>query len=181
MGGDRTMGALSDRPTAAALGNPGVLTVNGAAPYDIPGLVDHIVERYHRTHERELPCTTRLARQVEQLYASDPNCPVGLADHLTALAAHLEAHHWREETILFPLLRIGTPHCLEFVIRRMTADHVDIELELMTLQRLTKGYRPSFEAPFCWQALHVMCRKLESDLREHTRLEHEVLYALLVS
>ena len=38
------MGALSDRPTAAALGNPGVLTVNGAAPYDIPGLVDHIVQ-----------------------------------------------------------------------------------------------------------------------------------------
>jgi iron-sulfur cluster repair protein YtfE (RIC family) len=49
----------------------------------------------------------------------------------------------------------------------------------MTLQRFTKRFRPSFEAPFCWQALSFLCRKLETDLSAHARLEQETLYALL--
>ena len=141
--------------------------------------MNHIVERYHRTHMRELPYAISLARRVEALYGSDPNCPTGLADHLTAMAADLDAHQWREETILFPLLRIGRSHGLNFVARRMMEDHVDTELQIIRLRRLTKDYRPSFEAPFCWQALSFLCRKLETDLREHSRLENEILYALL--
>lgn len=152
---------------------------NDRAAHDIPALVDHIVERYHRTHMRELPYAISLARRVEALYGTDPNCPIGLADHLTLMAADLDAHQWREETILFPLLRIGRPHCLNFVTRRMMEDHIDTDLQIIRLRRLTKGYRPSFEAPFCWQALSFLCRKLETDLREHARLENEILYALL--
>lgn len=152
-----------------------------AAPQDMVSLVDYIVERYHRTHLRELPAAIRLARRVEQLYAAEPDCPVGLADHLGALAAHLEAHQWREETMLFPMLRIGTPRCRDFVARRMMDDHVEIDLQLMTLQRFTSRFRPSFEAPFCWQALSSICRKLEGDLHEHASLEHQVLYRLLLT
>lgn len=166
------------RPPLAMAGN--ALPANDAAPFDaVPTLIDHIVERYHRTHLRELPATIALARQVEQAHAADRNCPVGLADHLEALERDLAAHQWREETILFPLARIGTPRCLDFLTRRMMADHADVDLQVIRLNQLTKGYRPSFDAPFCWQALSFMCRKLESDLREHTRLENEVLYALL--
>ncbi|WP_293353784.1 hemerythrin domain-containing protein [Phenylobacterium sp.] len=160
--------------------NPGEpVTANDRTRFDIPALVDHIVERYHRTHLRELPYAIGLARSVEELYADDPNCPIGLADHLTAMAEDLDAHQWREETMLFPMLRIGTPHCLNFVTRRMMEDHIDTELQIIRLRRLTKGYRPSFEAPFCWQALSALCRKLERDLREHARLEDEILYAML--
>ena len=179
MEGNRTIRALTNnRPSPAVI--RGAFAANAAAPSDVPALIDHIVERYHQTHLRELPYTINLARRVEQLYPSDPNCPVGLADHLTALERDLAAHQWREETILFPLARIGTPRCLDFVTRRMMTDHADVELEVIRPQQLTKGYRPSFQAPFCWQALSFMCRKLEADLREHTRLENEVLYALLV-
>lgn len=175
------MGALAKTIAPDPVRRRGGAAANDAAPYDIAALVDHIVERYHRTHLRELLDAIRLAQQVEQLCSADPNCPVGLADHLRAMAAALEAHQWREEHTLFPLLRIGTPRCLDFVSRRMMADHAEVELELIELHRLTKGFRPSFDAPVCWQALHVMCRKLEADLREHTRLEHEVLYTLLVN
>ncbi len=148
---------------------------NDSAPTDIPALIDFIVERYRRTHLRELPDAIRLARQVEQLHAADPDCPLGLADHLGALAVELEAHQWREETTLSPMLRIGTTNCLAFVARRMMDDHVQLEMQVMALQGFTRRFRPSFEAPFCWQALSVLCRKLESDLREHAQLEHEIL------
>ena len=179
MEGNRTMLVLARTPSSDAIGRPSDNAANDVAPHDIPSLVDYIVERYHRTHLRELPDAIRLARRVEQLYAADPNCPVGLADHLSALAVDLEAHQWREETTLFPMLRIGTPNCLNFVARRMMDDHIRMDLQLTALQRFTKRFRPSLEAPFCWQALSFMCRKLETDLHEHTRLEHEVLYTLL--
>lgn len=161
--------------------NPGAAAANDRGVHDIPALVDHIIERYHRTHMRELRHAISLARRVERLYAADPNCPIGLADHLTAMAADLNAHQWREETMLFPMLRIGTPHCLNFVTRRMMEDHIDTDLQIIRLRQLTRGFRPSFEAPFCWQALSALCRKLERDLREHARLENEIMYALLPS
>ena len=164
--------------TAQRLRSP---EIQGPTRDDIPALVDHIVQRYHHAHLRELPYAIGLARHVEQVYAADPDCPLGLADQLTLLSAALEAHQWREETMLFPLLRIGTPNCLRFATRRMAEDHVGVEIHLMKLQQFTKRYRPSFEAPFCWQALSVMCRKLEADMLEHARLEHEVLYALLLN
>jgi regulator of cell morphogenesis and NO signaling len=154
---------------------------NDEAPHDMASLVDHIVERFHRTHLRELPLAIRLSREVESRYAHEPTCPIGLADHLIALARDLEAHQWREEMTLFPLIRIGTPNCLNFVTRRMMDDHVDMDGRLMALKRFTDNYRPSFEAPFCWQALSFTCRKLEADLREHARLEHEVLYRLMTA
>jgi len=152
---------------------------NDNAPHDIPSLLDFIVERYHRPHLRDLPCAIDLARRVEQSYAGRPGCPTGLADQLIAVARDLEAHQRREELIVFPLLRIGTPRCLDLAMRRMMDDHVGMDIRLMALQRLTSTYRPSFEAPFCWQALSFMCRKLEAEMREHARLEHEVLYSLL--
>ena len=131
---------------------------NDTVPRDLAALVDHIVERYHRTHLRELPVTIDLAREVERRYAGDPACPIGLADHLSAMAKDLEAHQWREEATLFPMIRIGTPMCLNFVMRRMADDHVDMDVRLMALERFTASYRPSFEAPLCWQALYFMCR-----------------------
>jgi regulator of cell morphogenesis and NO signaling len=157
---------------------PGAASEDGA-PDELPSLVDHIVERYHRTHLRDLPIAISLARDVERRDAAHPDCPVGLSAHLADLARILEAHQLREESSLFPLIRIGTPMCLDFVMRRMLDDHVEMEMQLMALQRFTARFRPGFRTPFRWQALSFMCRKLEQDLREHARLEHEVLYALL--
>ena len=173
------MQTQSKTPWPEATRTPQAVAANDAVPRDLPALVDHIVERYHRTHLRELPIAISLARQVEERYAGDPTCPIGLADHLTAMAKDLEAHQWREEATLFPLIRIGTPMCRDFAMRRMMDDHVEMDVRLMALKRLTDGYRPGFETPFDWQALSFMCRKFASDLTEHARLEHEVLYALL--
>lgn len=156
------------------------LPANDASSFDIPALVAHIVKRYHRTHLHDLANAIALADQVEAECAADPGCPLGLGDHLRLLAADLDAHQQREEWCLFPLLRIGAPHCLDFVTRRMMADHMEVESEIAVLQRFNARNRPSFESPLCWQALSFLCRKLEADLCEHARLEHEVLYAALL-
>ena len=179
--GSHSIPALAKPPAFEAIQWARETPAPEAAPHDIPSLVDFIVERYHRTHLRDLTHAVRLAREIEQLYAADPACPMGLADHLSTLAVDLEAHQWREETTLFPMLRIGTPNCLAFVARRLVDDHLQLDLQVMALGGFTRRFRPSFEAPLCWQALSVLCRKLEADLREHARLEHEILFAMLAT
>jgi regulator of cell morphogenesis and NO signaling len=175
------MGALA----TALLPDPFVGSAGGgiiaadAGAYDIPALVDHIVERYHRVHLHDLACAIELAEQVEEVSADIPDCPRGLVDRLRQLSADLEAHQRREEFSLFPLLRLGTPRCLDFVTRRMADDHAEVDLHVMALHAFNTRHQPSLEAPLCWQALAFLCRKLEEDLREHARLEHEVLYAAL--
>lgn len=178
-GRKRGMQAQSVAPSLDATRRAQEIATPDNRPNDVASLLDHIIERYHGTHLRELPVVIRLAQEVEDLYAGDPKCPIGLADFLAVLAGELEAHQWREEATLFPLIRIGTPICLNLVTQRMMDDHVDLDVRLMGLGRFNHSFRPSFEAPFRWQALSFMCRKLERDLREHARLEHQVLYALL--
>ena len=176
----QTLGAGRQGHRDVPLAPAPLAPANDAMPFDIPGLLAHIVERYHRTHLRDLASAIALADQVEQDYAGEPACPHGLGLRLRRLAMDLEAHQRREEFSLFPLLRIGTPHCLDFVTRRMMDDHLEMELQLASLQTFNVGHRPSFDVPVCWQALSCLCRKLEADLREHARLEHEVLYAALL-
>lgn len=161
---------------------PGLVpaAANEAVPTDVPGLLEHIVERYHRTHLRDLASAIALADEVDATDADDPARPRRLGDELRRLADDLEAHQWREEAYVFPMLRIGTPRCVDFVIRRMMDDHVGMDLRLDALHRLNRNHRPSFEASFQRQALSCLCRKLEAELREHAHLEHEVLYATLL-
>jgi len=171
----QTMTSLRDAAAPLA-----ALLAKDEAPQDLGGLLDHIVTRYHHTHLRELPVAIDLAEQVEHRYPTRPDCPTGLADHLKVLAKDLEAHQWREEATLFPMIRIGAGHCLNFATRRMMDDHVAMDVQVMALQRFNAVLQPSPADPLCWQALAFMCRKLEADLREHARLEHVVLYALLL-
>jgi regulator of cell morphogenesis and NO signaling len=51
-------------------------------PSDSAALCDHIVERYHDVHRRELPELIGLARRVEAAHADHPLVPKGLADAL---------------------------------------------------------------------------------------------------
>jgi regulator of cell morphogenesis and NO signaling len=168
-------------PSSAGGSEAAVVAANDEASHDLTALTDHIVERFHRVHLRDLPIAIDLAREVEQRFSGHVDCPVGLADHLGVLARNLEAHQWREEATLFPIIRIGTPFCLAFVARRMMEDHVAVDVHLMALKRFTAALRPSLDAPLCWHALTFMCRKLEADLRAHAQLEHEMLYDLLLA
>lgn len=61
-------------------------------PREPAALIDHILERYHETHRRELPELVRLAQKVERVHASHPDAPIGLAAALEHMAIELETH-----------------------------------------------------------------------------------------
>jgi regulator of cell morphogenesis and NO signaling len=144
---------------------------------DVQGLIDLIVVRYHDTHRREFPEAIRLARKVEAVHAGDANCPIGLGDLLASMADELESHQQREEQVLFPMILAGGSPMIRFPIGRMMAEHADVDEQLFRVRRLTRDYHCPTEACATWRALMGACRKLDNDLREHMRLENEVLFA----
>ncbi len=148
---------------------------------DAAGLIELIVARYHETHRREFPEAIRLARKVEAVHADAADCPRGLADHLSLMLDDLESHQQREEQVLFPMILAGGSPMIRFPIARMMAEHDDVEGQLRSLRTLTGDFSHPPDACRTWQALTQLCRKLDADLREHMRLENEVLFAPYVT
>lgn len=144
---------------------------------DTGGLIDLILARYHETHRREFPQAIALARKVEAVHATAAQCPHGLADHLALMLDDLESHQHREEQVLFPMILAGGSPMIRFPIGRMMAEHEDVEAQLQHLQALTADFTCPPGACGAWQALNALCGKLDADLREHMRLENEVLFA----
>jgi regulator of cell morphogenesis and NO signaling len=144
---------------------------------DIVGLIELIQTRYHDTHRREFPEAIRLARKVEAVHAGRPDCPRGLADLLALMLDDLESHQRREEQVLFPMLAAGGSPMARFPIARMMAEHTDVEGQLAGLRSVTRDFAVPEQACGTWRELMRLCGKLDADLREHMRLENEVLFA----
>ncbi|HET7409968.1 MAG TPA: hemerythrin domain-containing protein [Paracoccaceae bacterium] len=152
------------------------LVEHPAACEETPALIDHIVERYHQTHRREMPALVALARKVETVHGTDPNAPHGLADALQAMVGELEVHMKKEELLLFPALARGRTDAAADRIAGMRHDHDDHEQALARIAAITHGFRLPTDACGSWKRLYAGTRKLVDDIDEHIYLENEVLF-----
>ncbi|HQY09134.1 MAG: iron-sulfur cluster repair protein YtfE [Burkholderiales bacterium] len=145
-------------------------------------LIDHILQRFHERHREQLPELIRLAQRVESVHADSPDCPRGLTAHLMAMQQDLENHMLKEERILFPLLRNGSPAFVPGPIAVMRQEHDQHGDALRQLLELTGG---SLLAPAgacaTWQALMSGLQTLHEDLMQHIHLENNVLFAGLAA
>lgn len=151
-------------------------SVEPIAPTEPQALIAHILKRYHATHLREFPEAIRLATMVETVHRHSDLCPIGLADHLAEMAEDLEHHQQKEEAVLFPLMLAGGGPMLQFPIARMNQEHEDVERQLGMIASLTRNLTTPPDACGSWTALYALCRKITDDLREHMRIETEVLF-----
>lgn len=138
-------------------------------------LIAHILERYHTVHLRDLPRAIELARNVERSASPHPH-PAGLSQHLQDMLADLHMHQQREECILFPLLAGGARGGLQGPLARMAADHADVHVQLETLSRLMASYDAPPDASSSWRELCGICRKFDTELNTHMRIEDEILF-----
>ncbi|MBN8605748.1 MAG: iron-sulfur cluster repair protein YtfE [Caulobacterales bacterium] len=145
-------------------------------PETAPALIDHILERYHETHRRELPELVRLAEKVERVHASHPDAPLGLAAALTVMAQELETHMMKEEAVLFPMMRLGAHPAIAHPIARMRHEHDDHGERLREVEQLYRGGVLPPDACGSWRALYAGVRKLADDLMQHIHLENNVLF-----
>lgn len=139
-------------------------------------LVDHILTRYHAVHREQLPELIRLARRVEQVHGDRPDCPLGLADHLTEMAQELESHMRKEEDVLFPMIVRGHGAMAGAPIGVMRMEHDDHGVALRRLEELTDGITPPRAACTTWRALYAGLRTFRQDLMAHIHTENNILF-----
>lgn len=154
------------------------LEINDGIAGDPRALIDHILERYHAVHRRELPELCALARKVESTHAVHPDCPSGLANLLSLMLDDLEHHMMLEEQVLFPTLLAGGGGCAPFALRKMRLEHDDHQERLAELCALTTSFTPPSDACGSWRALYQGCDKLCRDLRRHIAIENDALFPL---
>jgi len=143
-------------------------------------LIDHIVQRFHDVHRAQFPKAIALARRVEAVHQDHPRCPRGLADHLAVMADHLISHQAREEAVLFPLMLAGGHPMIGHPISRMEAEHRDVDEQLLRLAMLTTDFTPPTDACDSWRSLYRACQEITGDLREHMRLENNILFPMFL-
>lgn len=142
----------------------------------VDALIDHLLERYHLRHREQLPELVRLAQRVESVHGDRDDCPRGLAEHLGAMRRSLDSHMDREEQVLFPLLRHGSPAFVLEPIEVMRREHDDHGAALARLLDLTNQLRTPTDACTTWRALYTGLRALRDDLMEHIHLENNLLF-----
>lgn len=160
---------------------PGRILDDAWAEAGPAALIDHILRRYHEVHRTQFPEAIALARRVEAAHQDHPRRPCGLADHLAIMADHLMAHQRREEAVLFPMMLAGGHPMIRHPIARMEEEHRDVDEQLLWLAMLTTDFTPPVDACGTWRALYRACHEIADDLREHMRLENDILFRRFVA
>lgn len=139
-------------------------------------LIEHILVRYHERHREQLPELIALADKVEIKHAGHPEVPRGLSQHLRRMLRELDNHMLKEEQILFPMIASGAGAMARGPISVMQTEHDEHNESIQVLMALSHQLKAPVDACSSWQQLYAGIRELQADLREHIRLENEVLF-----
>lgn len=145
-------------------------------PTNAADLTRHIETRFHARHREQLPVLADLAARVEAVHAHAEAVPAGLAALLSRLAADLDAHMRKEETILFPAIRSGGMPGIERPIAVMRADHDGHASEVSAIRKLTNDLAAPSDACGSWRRLYDGLDEFLTDLDAHMAIENEVLF-----
>ena len=153
-------------------------------------LADHVVETHHVYLRRELP---RLADLIDKVGAAHGARHPELGDlraTFSGLREELELHLFKEERVLFPLIkqleaaRAPFPiHCgtVGNPIRVMTHEHDDAGSALERMRALTDGFQTPPDGCTTFRALYEGLAALEADLHRHIHKENNILFPKAVA
>lgn len=82
----------------------------------------------------------------------------------------------KEELILFPMMKNGGNPMIGHPILRMRIEHDEHGNRMRMVESLAHGCTPPADACNTWRSLYSGIAKLIEDLREHIRLENDVLF-----
>jgi regulator of cell morphogenesis and NO signaling len=167
---------LSLQSSSSTGDSQGAAPLHEAIPESTGDIIAYILERFHNGHRRDLPGLIVLARKVESVHGNHPEAPKGLADFLDEVADSLEEHMQKEELVLFPMILNGGHPMISHPIGMMRMEHDDHVLNLGKLLSLTNGLKAPEGACGSWRALYEGLGELSAELKEHIRIENEILF-----
>lgn len=140
-------------------------------------LADHIEQHYHAGLRRDVPPLIMAAARVEKVHAGKDAVPTGLAELLTDFWRDMQTHMRKEETVLFPMLRLGARGAaVHMPIRALVHEHDDHGLTLARIRELTGDLQVPAHGCATWTALYDGLRALEVELMQHIHLENNILF-----
>lgn len=148
---------------------------------DTETLIRHILDRFHTAHRHDVPILIVQAQSIADEHADHPQFPKGLVEALQEAAAELESHMRKEEVILFPLMLDGGHPMIGHPIAQMRFEHEEHGDRITALEAITGSMTPPVDASETWTSLYAGLAKLVADLREHIRVENDILFPRFAS
>ncbi len=148
-------------------------------------LADHIEQTHHAYLRDELPRIAGLTEKVRAAHGSEHPEAIEVAEVFAGLKAEIESHMWKEENILFPIVReletataMPSFHCdtVANPIRVMELEHESAGQALARLHAATKGYSTPDDVCSTYRALMDALATLEQDLHAHIHKENYILF-----
>lgn len=153
-------------------------------------LADHVVRTHHDYLREALPRLSMLTDKVANAHGANDSRLIELRAIFKPFREEMESHMWKEENVLFPLLRkmdsatvMPPSHCgsVENPIRVMLAEHDDAGAALAAMRSLTDDYTVPASACGTYRAMLAALAELESDMHQHVHLENNILFPTAVS
>jgi regulator of cell morphogenesis and NO signaling len=169
---------------AAEAGEEQRTDVNPAA-MTLTQLADHIEATHHAWLRQEFPRLTQMTEKVASVHGHSDQRLASVAAIFAALRAEMESHMFKEERILFPLIRqleasgsAAHSHCgtIANPIRVMEMEHDSAGGAVGEMRTLTDGFTPPAGACNTYRAMLDTLRQLEADLHQHVHKENNVLF-----
>lgn len=151
-------------------------------------LIAHILSKHHSYLWAELPRLSGMLAKVIAVHGNRHSESLQALDrNYRRLRTELEDHMWKEEQVLFPLIkrmdqarRSGedqAPHLpVGDLIRVMEFEHVSAGDALKHMRKVTADYQAPRDACNTYRALFASLETLEKDLQEHIHLENNILF-----
>ena len=150
-------------------------------------LIDYILDKHHSYLNAELPrLGTMMAKVIEVHGINHGETLQPLAKVYIGLRRELEEHMWKEENILFPLIkqmeedkrgRVPVPKM--FVggpIQMMELEHESAGNALRQMRQLSSNYQTPEDGCNTYRALLDGLKAMEEDLHQHIHLENNILF-----
>ena len=148
-------------------------------------LADHIVVTHHDYLRAVLPRLSALTEKVAQAHGDRRPELKTVAEVFAAFREELEQHAWKEENVLFPLIKrleaADGPvrsHCgsVNNPIRVMEMEHDAAGEALARMRALTHDYTAPDDACNTYRAMLAGLEELEADMHRHVHKENSILF-----
>lgn len=149
-------------------------------------LADHIQQTHHTYLKAELPRLTAMVNKVAAVHGDHYPWMREVQAIYRAFTEELTQHMWKEERVLFPLIRQieartiepGQARCgsVSNPIRVMENEHDHAGDALATISELTHGYTPPADACNTFRATLDGLQQLEADMHQHVHKENNILF-----
>lgn len=148
-------------------------------------LADHIEIVHHAYLHHELPRLEKMVIKVATVHGDKDNRLNIIKNKFLALSSELSTHLFKEEQILFPMIRqlevsdsLPMFHCgtVANPIRQMECEHDTAGEILAQLRELTEDYTPPAWACNTYRALLDALLMFEQDMHQHIHKENNILF-----